>query len=105
MSDMSAQCLGQYQMVTRIGRGSTSSIYKAYQPKLDRFVAVKVLSPYMVDEEGFRERFMQEAHAIAQLDHPNIVPVYDFDQVGDICYIVLKYVPGGTLRRLMTGTP
>lgn len=105
MSDLSAQWLGQYQIVTRIGRGSTSTIYKAYQPKLDRFVAVKILSPYMIDEEGFRERFMQEAHAIARLDHPNIVPVYDFDQAGDISYIVLKYVQGGTLRQMMTGTP
>ena len=105
MSDLCAHCLGQYQIRTRIGRGSTSTIYKAYQPKLDRFVAVKILLPYMVDEEGFRERFMQEAHAIARLDHPNIVPVYDFDQVGDISYIVLKYVRGGTLRQMMAGAP
>ena len=105
MSDLCAHCLGQYQIRTRIGRGSTSTIYKAYQPKLDRFVAVKILAPSMVDEEGFRERFMQEAHAIARLDHPNIVPVYDFDQVGDISYIVIKYVQGGTLRQMMTGAP
>jgi serine/threonine-protein kinase len=69
MSDVSAQCLGQYQIVTRIGRGSTLTIYKADQPKLGRFVAVKILSPFVADEDGFRGRWMQEAHAIARLDH------------------------------------
>ena len=105
MSDLTGQRLGQYQILARISKGLVSTIYKAYQPKLDRFVAVKVLSPHVVDEEGFLERFSQEARAVAQLDHPNIVPVYDFDQVGDIAYIVLKYVESGTLRSMMTGQP
>src|SRR5512136_2309907 len=105
MSDLTGQRLGQYQILARISKGPVSTIYKAYQPKLDRFVAIKVLSPHVVDEEGFLERFSQEARAVAQLDHPNIVPVYDFDQVGDIAYIVLKYVESGTLRSMMTGQP
>jgi len=105
MADLVGQCLGQYQILARISKGSTSTIYKAYQPKLDRFVAVKVLSPQVVDEEGFLERFTQEARAVAQLDHPNIVPVYDFDQEGDAAYLVMKYVESGTLRSMMTGAP
>jgi hypothetical protein len=105
MSDLTGQRLGQYQILARISKGPVSTIYKAYQPKLDRFVAIKVLSPQVVDEEGFLERFTLEARAVAQLDHPNIVPVYDFDQVGDIAYIVLKYVESGTLRSMMTGQP
>ena len=105
MSDLTGQRLGQYQILARISKGPVSTIYKAYQPKLDRFVAIKVLSPHVVDEEGFLERFTQEARAVAQLDHPNIVPVYDFDQVGDIAYIVLKYVESGTLRSMMTSQP
>jgi tRNA A-37 threonylcarbamoyl transferase component Bud32 len=105
MSDLTGQRLGQYQILARVGKGSVSTIYKAYQPKLDRYVAVKVLSPHVVDEEGFLERFTQEARAVAQLDHPNIVPVYDFDQVGDIAYIVMRYVESGTLRSMMTGKP
>src|SRR5512139_3142646 len=98
MADLTGQRLGQYQILARISRGSVSTIYKAYQVKLDRCVAIKVLSPQVVDEEGFLERFTQEARAIAQLDHPNIVPVYDFDREGDMAYIVMKYVEGGTLR-------
>ena len=105
MSDLTGECLGQYQILARISKGSTSTIYKAYQPKLDRFVAIKVLSPQVVDEEGFLERFTQEARAVAQLNHPNIVPVYDFDQEGDMAYIVMKYVESGTLRSMITGTP
>ena len=105
MSDLTGQYLGQYQILARISKGSTSTIYKAYQAKLDRFVAVKVLSPHVLDEEGFLARFTQEARAVAQLDHPNIVPVYDFDQIGDIAYIVFKYVESGTLRSMMTGSP
>jgi len=103
MPDLTGQSLGQYQILGRISKGSTSTVYKAYQPKLDRFVAIKVLSPQVVDEEGFLERFTQEARAVAQLDHPNIVPVYDFDQEGDIAYIVMKYVESGTLRSMMAG--
>ena len=105
MSDLTGQCLGQYEILARISKGSTSTVYKAYQSKLDRFVAVKVLSPQVVDEEGFLERFTQEARAVAQLDHPNIVPVYDFDREGDVAYIVMKYVESGTLRSMMTGAP
>ncbi len=105
MADLTGQRLGQYQILARIARGSAATIYKAYQPKLNRFVAVKVLSPQVIDEEGFLERFTQEAQAIAQLDHPNIVPVYDFDRLGDTVYLVMKYVEGGTLKTLMSGRP
>jgi serine/threonine-protein kinase len=104
MADLTGQRLGQYLILERISKGATSTVYKAHQEKLERYVAVKVLSPHFIDEEGFLERFKQEARAVAQLDHPNILPVYDFDQVGDVVYIVMKYVDTGTLKDLM-GTP
>jgi len=104
MADLTGQRLGQYLILERISKGATSTVYKAYQEKLERYVAVKVLSPHFIDEEGFLERFKQEARAVAQLDHPNILPVYDFDQAGDIVYIVMKYVDTGTLKDLM-GAP
>ncbi len=105
MLDLTGQRLSQYKILSRIGQGATSTVYRAYQPRLDRFVAIKVLSPLVVSEEGFLDRFIQEARAVAQLDHPNIVPVYDFDQVDDMAYIVFKYIGGGTLRDRMTGSP
>ncbi|HLF25820.1 MAG TPA: bifunctional serine/threonine-protein kinase/formylglycine-generating enzyme family protein [Anaerolineae bacterium] len=104
MADLTGQRLGQYLILERISKGATSTVYKAYQEKLERYVAVKVLSPHFIDEEGFLERFKQEARAVAQLDHPNILSVYDFDQVGDVVYIVMKYVDTGTLKDLM-GAP
>ena len=56
MPDLTGQTLGQYQILERLGRGATSTVYKAYQEKLDRFVAIKVLSPHFIDEEGFLDR-------------------------------------------------
>jgi len=103
MLDLVGQRLGQYRIEARVARGATSTIYKAYQEKLDRYVAIKVLSPHFIDEPGFLDRFNQEARAVARLDHPNILPVYDFDQVGEIVYIVMKYVTTGTLRHVMNG--
>ncbi len=103
MLDLVGQRLGQYRIEARIARGATSTIYKAYQEKLDRYVAIKVLSPHFVDEPGFLDRFYQEARAVARLDHPNILPVYDFDQLDETVYIVMKYVDSGTLRHMMQG--
>src|SRR3974377_1954648 len=103
MLDLVGQRLGQYRIEARVARGATSTISQDYQQKLDRYVAIKVLSPHFIDEPGFLDRFYQEARAVARLDHPNILPVYDFDQVGDIVYLVMKYVDSGTLRDVMHG--
>jgi DNA-binding response OmpR family regulator/tRNA A-37 threonylcarbamoyl transferase component Bud32 len=103
MSDLVGRYLGQYEILEQIARGSISTIYKAYQLKLERYVAIKVLFPHVIGEEDVLERFVQEAHAIAQLDHPNIVTVYDFDRLDDTVYLVMKYVEGGSLGRLMNG--
>ena len=67
------------------------------QPALERFVAVKVLLPQQAGTPEFRERFIREAKAIAQLNHPNILPIIDYGQADDLIYIVMKYVAGGTL--------
>jgi len=103
MLDLVGQYLGQYRIEARVARGATATIYKAYQEKLDRYVAIKVLSPHFIDEPGFLDRFNQEARAVARLNHPNILPVYDFDQIGETFYIVMKYVDTGTLRNVLHG--
>lgn len=78
-----------------------ASVYKAYQPSLDRYVAVKVLPAQHALTPGYKERFILEARAVAQLSHPNILPIYDFGLEGDLSYFVMKYVPDQTLGDLM----
>jgi hypothetical protein len=90
--------LGKYQIVEQVGKGGMATVFKAFQPGLDRYVAVKVLPAYYAHEEGFSQRFVREAKAIARLDHPNILPVYDFGQSDGLSYIVMKYVTAGTLK-------
>ncbi|MBI5567217.1 MAG: protein kinase [Chloroflexi bacterium] len=95
--DLIGKTLGQYEIIEAIGRSGMASVFKAYQSALDRFVAVKVLSPQRASQENFSERFVREARAIAALNHPNILPIIDFGQQDEHTYIVMKYVPGGTL--------
>lgn len=103
MSDLRGKTLGQYQIIRPIGSGGMATIYRAYQPALDRVVAVKVLPETLINQPGFLERFQIEAQAVAKLDHPNIVPIYDYGQVGGAPYIVMKYVQAGTLKDMMAG--
>jgi hypothetical protein len=98
MTELIGQTLGQYRILEQIGQGGMATVYKAYQPALDRYVAVKVLPPYFAHEPGFAMRFTREAKAIAKLNHPNILPIHDFGQEGDLNYIVMKYVEAGTLK-------
>ena len=105
MSDFSGLNLGHYQLIEPLASGGMATIYRAQQPALDRIVAVKVLPEYLVDQPGFLERFKIEAQAIARLDHPHILPVYDFGQAQRMPYLVMKYVPGGTLKDLMEAGP
>ncbi|HZR98717.1 MAG TPA: protein kinase [Chloroflexota bacterium] len=106
ISDLAGQSLGQYQITQLIGRGGMAVVYKALQSSLHRYVAVKVLPPYLMQEEEFRTRFQREAETVARLDHPNILPVYDYGQQDDLAYIVMPLVTGGTLGDwLATGPP
>jgi len=97
--------LNRYELRERIGKGGMAAVYKAWDVNLDRWVAVKVLHSYLSDDEDFKGRFKREAQLVAQLNHPNIVQVYDFDVVernGErIYYMVMTYVEGQTLRKRM----
>jgi len=103
MQSLLGQTLGQYRIVEQLGKGGMATVYKAFQPSLERFVAIKVLPPYFAHQEGFGERFVREAKAIARLDHPHILPIHDYGREGDISYIVMKYVDAGTLKDLEGG--
>ncbi|HEC22295.1 MAG TPA: serine/threonine protein kinase [Chloroflexi bacterium] len=102
--DLIGKLLGKYELRERIGRGGMAEVYKAYHASLDRYVALKILHPFLGRDPEFKERFEREARNVAQLRHPNIVQVYDFDfdPVRELYYMVMEYINGPTLRtRLM----
>jgi len=98
-SGLEGKTLGQYRLTERLGRGGMAEVYKAYQPGLDRYVAIKVLHAYFAEEEDFRNRFQREARAVARLRHSNVVQVYDFGVEGDIYYMAMEFLSGGTLKQ------
>ncbi len=98
--------LGQFRIVERIGAGGMATVFKAYQPNLDRYVAIKVLPAYHARDPVFVKRFTQEARAVARLVHPNILQIHDFGEQDNVTYIVMEYVDGGTLKdRLKRALP
>jgi serine/threonine protein kinase len=89
---------GRYKIQSLIGQGGMASVYKAYDPNLHRAVAVKVIHPHLSNNPEFFRRFEEEATAVAQLRHPNIVQVYDFSHDEDLYYMVMEFVMGETLQ-------
>ncbi|TMC88917.1 MAG: serine/threonine protein kinase, partial [Chloroflexi bacterium] len=98
MNALVGRSLGQFRIVERIGAGGMATVFKAYQPNLDRYVAIKVLPAYHARDPIFVKRFVQEARAVAKLVHPNILQIHDFGEQDNITYIVMEYVEGGTLK-------
>src|SRR3990170_1149302 len=99
MSGIVGKRLGKYQILEQLGRGGMAEVYKAYQPGLDRYVAVKVLHGYLSEDPQFRARFQREAKHVASLRHPNIVQAFDFDVQEGLYYMVMEFIPGATLKR------
>lgn len=102
--DLGGKIIGKYELRERVGRGGMAEVYKAYHISLGRFVALKILHPFLGEDPQFKERFEQEARNVAQLRHANIVQVYDFDfePQRELYYMVMEYIDGPTLRaRLM----
>ncbi len=99
MADLTGKTLGNYRVVEQIGRGGMAAVYKAYQPALERYVALKVIHEQLAaDDEQFLKRFQREAKAVATLRHPNIVQVFDFGTQGDVSYMVMEYLDGASLK-------
>jgi serine/threonine protein kinase/formylglycine-generating enzyme required for sulfatase activity len=103
MTDLIGTRLNQYELTEIIRRGGMSTVYKAYQDSLDRFVAVKVL--FTNRDPQFAARFKREARAIAALQHHNILPVYDYGEQEGLLFLVLQYIEGGTTLGDMLGKP
>ncbi|MBN1979749.1 MAG: protein kinase [Anaerolineae bacterium] len=104
LDDLTGQMLGQYKIVRFIDQGSMGAVYQALQIRLQRDVAIKVMSPALAADATFRQRFEREAQSIARLRHPNILTVHDYGETEDgRPYLVIDYVEGGTLHdRLAT---
>ena len=105
MEDLTGKQLGAYQLIAPLGEGGMAVVYKAYQPSMERYVALKILPKHFAAEPDFVRRFKQEAKIIASLEHPNILPVHDYGEADGYTYIVMRYVEGKTLADLLQGRP
>ena len=88
------ETVGPYRITEQLGQGGMATVYKAYHPSLDRYVAIKVLHPAFKEDESFYMRFQREAQIVAKLEHPHIVPVYDMATKELEPYIVMKFIEG-----------
>ena len=104
MNTLAGRNLGAYRLVEQVGMGGMAVVYKAYDPGLDRYVAIKLLPPYLVHDPDFSARFRAEARNVARLDHANILPIYNYGEEDGLSYFVMRLVEWGTLKDLM-GSP
>jgi len=96
--------LGPYEIDGQIGAGGMGEVYRATDTRLQRVVAIRVLSPHLSNSTESRQRFEREARAISSLNHPHICGLYDIGRQGDVDYLVMEYVEGETLeQRLYKG--
>ena len=101
MQELIGRRIGTYQIVEQIGRGGMATVFKAYQPSMDRYVAIKILPSHFTEDESFVGRFTQEARTLARLEHPHILPVHDYGEEDGTTYLVMRYVRAGTLKDLI----
>ena len=105
MKDLTGTRVGQYEIVERLGGGGMAVVYRAVQQPLGREVALKALSSELFQDDGFVKRFETEAKTLAKLDHPNILPIYDFEMNDGVAYLTMPLIRGGTLRDVLNRGP
>lgn len=96
-----SEAFPQWEILALIGEGGMGFVYQIRQPALDRIVALKILSPELLRDPAFAERFAREARVLGKLNHPNIVTVYESGESGGFFYLVMEYVDGVNLRQAM----
>ncbi|HLF28522.1 MAG TPA: protein kinase [Anaerolineae bacterium] len=101
MQGLIGTTIGRYRVTEHLGRGGMAEVYKAYQPSLDRYVAIKLMHAFLADDKDFLTRFEREAKVVATLRHPNIVQVHDFDVDNGQYYMVMEYIDGVTLKTML----
>ncbi len=92
------QMLGAYRIIEQVGEGGMATVYKAHQTSMDRYVAIKVLPLELAKNDEFVKRFQQEARIIARLEHPHILPVFDYGEENGVVYFAMRYLDTGTLK-------
>jgi serine/threonine-protein kinase len=101
---MTPDKIGRYEIKAELGRGGMATVFQAHDPRFGRDVAIKVLPPEFLHDPTFRARFEREAQTIAALEHPAIVPVYDYGEDNEQPFLVMRYLSGGSLgERLKQG--
>src|SRR5213592_2609048 len=102
LHDLRAALAGLYDIEAPIARGGMGLVYLARERRLDRPVAIKVLHPDLARDETHRRRFLREARTVAQLTHPNIVPIFSVDEIDGFVFFAMAYVTGETLAQRVT---
>jgi serine/threonine-protein kinase len=102
---LAAAVEGRYRLTDMLGRGGMGAVFLAEDLRLGRRVALKVLRPELAEDQAFVRRFDREARNAAALDHPNIIPLYSVEQVGEFHYFTMKYVAGESLHELLARGP
>lgn len=103
--DLTGKRLGHYSIDGVLGKGGMSVMYRATDVRLGRAVAVKVIAAHLSSDAEFRERFVDEARNTSAIDHPNVVPLYDFGEVDGLLYIAMRMVDGADLAKLIEHGP
>jgi serine/threonine protein kinase len=96
---------GRYRMVELLGHGGMGEVWRAYDPNIDRVVALKVLPPNFADEEVFQERFRREAKSAAGLDEPHVVPSFGFGAIEGRLHVTMRLIKGRDLQDLLADGP
>ncbi len=102
ISNLNGQTVGQYTVSELLGQGGMGAVYRAHQTGLNRDVAFKVLPPSLAQQPEFIERFIREAQTAARLEHPNIVPIYDYGTNSGLSYVVMRLLTGGSLAERLS---
>ena len=103
--DLTGRTLGQYEIGQQLGQGGMATVYLACQKSIGRTVAIKVMPQHFLHDPSFLQRFEHEVKVIAALQHPRVLPVYDYGQIENRPYIVMAYMSGGTLADLIYKGP
>jgi serine/threonine-protein kinase len=105
MAGLIGQHTDKYEVIALLGRGGMAAVYRARQASMDRDVAIKVIKPDLTEIREFVTRFQREAHTIASLSHAHILKVFDYGQRGDLVYLVMELLPGGSLAEMIDRGP